>query len=153
MVGWQGGRAPAPPFEGTLFLETLTPPAPNRGHAWPGHHYPLGAHWDGEGTNFALFSANAEGVELVLVNPDGSPRAVHDLVDRTDLTWHGYLPDVGPGTLYGYRVHGAYNAAAGKRFNAKKLLVDPYARALTGSVSWSPEVYGYAWPTPPPSDT
>ena len=145
MVGWQGGRAPAPPFEGTLFLETLTPPAPNRGHAWPGHHYPLGAHWDGEGTNFALFSANAEGVELVLVNPDGSPRAVHDLVDRTDLTWHGYLPDVGPGTLYGYRVHGAYDAAAGKRFNAKKLLVDPYARALTGSVSWSPEVYGYAW--------
>ncbi|HAW11535.1 MAG TPA: glycogen debranching enzyme, partial [Chloroflexi bacterium] len=77
-------------------------------HPWPGEHFPLGAHWDGEGTNFAVFSANAERVELVLANPDGNPRAIYELADQTDLTWHGYLPGVGPGTLYGYRVHGPY---------------------------------------------
>jgi isoamylase len=126
-------------------LETLPRPAPTVHRAWPGQHFPLGAHWDGEGTNFALFSANAESVELVLVHPDGSVRASHELVDRTDLTWHGYLPGVGPGTLYGYRVHGPYEPAAGKRFNARKLLLDPYARALTGQVRWGPEVFGYEW--------
>jgi isoamylase len=114
-------------------------------HAWPGRHFPLGAHWDGEGTNFALFSANAEAVELVLVNHDGSTRSAYELIDRTDLTWHGYLPGVGPGTLYGYRVHGPYDPGAGKRFNARKLLIDPYARALTGAVRWGQEVYGYQW--------
>jgi isoamylase len=120
------------------------PAAPVR-HAWPGEHFPLGAHWDGEGTNFAVFSANAEAVELVLVNHDGSSRATYELVDRTDLTWHGYLPGVGPGTLYGFRVHGPYQPAAGKRFNPLKLLIDPYARALTGRVDWGPEVFGYQW--------
>ncbi len=148
MVGGHGGRDRSRPSRGRRSLKTLPRSAPERGLAWPGQHFPLGAHWDGEGTNFALFSANAEGVELVLVNPDGSPRAVHELVDRTDLTWHGYLPDVGPGTLYGYRVHGAYDPAAGKRFNANKLLIDPYARALTGVVTWNPAVYGYAWKEP-----
>ena len=107
-------------------------------HPWPGEHFPLGAHWDGKGTNFALFSANAERVELVLANPDGSPRAVYELTDRTDLTWHGYLPGVGPGTLYGYRVDGPYEPAAGRRFNPGKLLIDPYARALTGAVDVGP---------------
>ena len=126
-------------------METLprTPPAARR--TWPGQHFPLGAHWDGEGTNFALFSANAERVELVLVNHDGSTRSTHELVDRTDLTWHGYLPGVGPGTLYGFRVHGPYDPASGKRFNARKLLTDPYARGLTGTVRWGPEVFGYQW--------
>ena len=113
--------------------------------AWPGRHLPLGARWNGRGTNFSLFSANAESVELVLANPDGSTRATYELVDRTDLTWHGFLPDVGPGTLYGYRVHGPYAPAEGKRFNPRKLLIDPYARALTGSVRWGPRVFGYEW--------
>ncbi|MGA8014613.1 MAG: glycogen debranching protein GlgX [Candidatus Dormiibacterota bacterium] len=126
-------------------MDTLPRTAPAVRHAWPGQHFPLGAHWDGEGTNFALFSANADGVELVLVNHDGSARATYELVDRTDLTWHGYLPDVGPGTLYGFRVRGPYDPASGKRFNSHKLLVDPYARALTGSVMWGPEVFGYQW--------
>jgi glycogen operon protein len=122
-----------------------TAATPIAGHPWPGQHFPLGAHWDGNGTNFALFSANAERVELVLVNPDGSTRAVYELIDRTDLTWHGYLPGVGLGTLYGYRVHGPYQPSAGRRFNSNKLLIDPYARALTGSVGWGPEVFGYEW--------
>lgn len=119
--------------------------APVAGHPWPGQHFPLGAHWDGNGTNFALFSANAERVELVLVNPDGSTREIYELSDRTDLTWHGYLLGVGPGTRYGYRVHGPYEPAAGRRFNPRKLLLDPYARALTGAIEWMPEVYGYDW--------
>ncbi len=117
--------------------------APER--PWPGDPFPLGAQWDGQGTNFSLFSANAEAVELVVANPDGSSRATYQLVDRTDLTWHGYLPDIGPGNLYGYRVHGEYAPAAGRRFNPRKLLIDPYARALTGSVRWGPEIFGYAW--------
>ncbi|MGI8847733.1 MAG: glycogen debranching protein GlgX [Candidatus Dormibacteria bacterium] len=111
--------------------------------AWPGQHFPLGAHWDGEGTNFALFSANAERVELVLANSDGSTWAIHDLIDRTDLTFHGYLRGVGPGTLYGFRIHGDYNPGRGHRFNENKLLVDPYARALSGAVQWGPPVFGY----------
>lgn len=120
-------------------------PAAARDIAWPGRHLPLGARWNGRGTNFSLFSANAESVELVLANRDGSTRASYELVDRTDLTWHGFLPDVGPGTLYGYRIRGPYAPAEGKRFNPSKLLIDPYARALTGSVRWGPEVFGYEW--------
>jgi len=120
-------------------------PAAARDIAWPGRHLPLGARWNGRGTNFSLFSANAESVELVLANRDGSTRASYELVDRTDLTWHGFLPDVGPGTLYGYRIRGPYAPAEGKRFNPSKLLIDPYARALTGSVGWGPEVFGYEW--------
>ena len=116
-----------------------------RRRPWPGDPYPLGARWDGTGTNFSLFSANAEAVELVIPGGDGRPPATYELAERTDLTWHGYLPDVGPGTLYGYRVHGPYAPAEGKRFNARKLLIDPYARALTGAVRWGPEVFGYAW--------
>jgi isoamylase len=125
--------------------QTVEPASQATGQAWPGQHFPLGAHWDGEGTNFALFAANAQGVDLVLCNADGSAREVHPLQDRTDLTWHGYLPGVGPGTLYGYRVHGVYDPRSGKRYNDLKLLVDPYARALSGRVDWGPEVYGYVW--------
>ena len=138
-----------PPQPSTASTAEAEPPKaasrPETRHPWPGQHFPLGAHWDGEGTNFALFSANAERVDLVLVNHDGSTRAVYELTDNTDLTWHGYLPRVGPGTLYGYRVHGPYDPASGRRFNPNKLLVDPYARALTGSVRWGPEVFGYEW--------
>ncbi len=117
----------------------------SRARAWPGRHVPLGAEWDGHGTNFALFSANAESVELIVANPDGTTAAAYELVERTGLTWHGYVPDVGPGALYGYRVHGPYAPAQGKRFNARKLLIDPYARALTGTVRWGPAVFGHAW--------
>jgi glycogen operon protein len=81
----------------------------------------------------------------VVVDPDGSTRESCELTDRTDLTWHGYLPGAGPGTLYGYRIDGPYEPAAGRRFNPRKLLMDPYARALTGKVAWGPEVYGYEW--------
>ncbi len=139
-----GASSPPAALEGAS-TPAPSPPHPAPRHPWPGEHFPLGAHWDGEGTNFALFSANAERVELVLANHDGSPRAVYELTDQTDLTWHGYLPGVGPGTLYGYRVYGPYQPAAGRRFNAGKLLIDPYARALTGTVDWGPEVFGYEW--------
>ena len=135
--------SPSTPVREPAGGEAPSRPAPR--HPWPGQHFPLGAHWDGEGTNFALFSANAQRVELVLVNHDGSTRAVYELVDRTDLAWHGYLPGIGPGTLYGYRVHGPYDPASGARFNPNKLLIDPYARALTGSIRWGPEVFGYRW--------
>ena len=135
-----GGAAAEPGGEPEAAVASDTHDTP-----WPGKHLPLGAHWNGRGTNFSLFSRNAEGVELILANPDGSTRATYELVDRTDLTWHGSLPDVGPGTLYGYRVHGPYAPADGKRFNASKLLIDPYALALTGRIAWNPEVFGYAW--------
>jgi len=112
--------------------------------AWPGREYPLGAHWDGEGTNFVLFSAHAEAVELVLVDAHGTATSV-ELIDRTDFQWHGYVYGVGPGQRYGYRVHGPYEPSAGLRFNSAKLLLDPYSRAITGSVQWGPEVFGYRW--------
>jgi glycogen operon protein len=141
---WQSSPS-AVADEGSTPVETPHRPAGAVRHPWPGQHFPLGAHWDGEGTNFALFSANAERVELVLVNHDGSTRAVYELADQTDLTWHCYLPGIGPGTVYGYRVYGPYEPSAGRRFDPNKLLIDPYARALTGSVRWGPEVFGYEW--------
>ncbi len=101
---------------------------------WPGKPFPLGATWDGEGTNFALFSENAEGVELCLYDENGETRvALHEVAAHI---WHAYLPGVGPGCRYGYRVHGPYEPAAGHRFNPHKLLVDPYAKAIEGPVLW-----------------
>jgi isoamylase len=110
--------------------------------AWPGEHVPLGATWDGEGTNFSIFSANAEWVELVLLDPDGGRRS-YELAERTDLHWHGYVHGVGPGQLYAFRVYGRYEPEHGLRFNPSKLLLDPYARAIAGELRWGPEVYGY----------
>ncbi|MFN2466038.1 MAG: glycogen debranching protein GlgX [Candidatus Dormibacteria bacterium] len=110
--------------------------------AWPGRNFPLGATWDGEGTNFSLFSASAEWVELVLFDADGGTQSL-ELAEKTDLSWHGYVYGVGPGQRYGYRVHGPYEPARGLRHNPNKLLVDPYARAIAGSVTWGPEVFGY----------
>ncbi|HEX6488005.1 MAG TPA: glycogen debranching protein GlgX [Candidatus Dormibacteraeota bacterium] len=110
--------------------------------AWPGEHVPLGATWDGEGTNFSIFSANADWLELVLFDPDGGQRSF-ELAERTDLHWHGYVHGVGPGQLYGYRAHGRYEPQAGLRFNPSKLLLDPYAKAIAGEMRWGPEVYGY----------
>src|SRR5213080_3858648 len=90
---------------------------------WPGTPYPLGATWDGEGTNFAIFSEHATGVELCLFDHPGDvvERARIPLAERTDLVWHGYLPDVRPGQLYGYRVDGPYEPERGHRFNPAKL--------------------------------
>ena len=109
---------------------------------WPGTPFPLGATWDGAGTNFSLFSENAESVELSLFDAAGHETRI-EVVERTAFNWHCYLPDVGPGQLYGYRVHGPYEPEAGHRFNANKLLIDPYAKALHGPLQWSDVVFGY----------
>jgi glycogen operon protein len=110
--------------------------------SWPGQPYPLGARWDGRGTNFALFSESAERVELCLFDAEGGEQRVV-MRDHTALVWHVYLPGIGPGQRYGYRVHGPYSPQSGHRFNPAKLLVDPYARAIEGDVSWDPADFGY----------
>jgi len=112
---------------------------------WPGRPYPLGATWDGAGVNFALFSEHATGVELCLFDAADTSVAREQIAlrERTDLVWHGYIPELGPGQLYGYRVHGLYEPERGLRFNPAKLLIDPYARALAGELHWSDEVCGY----------
>ncbi|MGX1702687.1 glycogen debranching protein GlgX [Microbacterium sp. NPDC055357] len=114
--------------------------------AWPGSAYPLGATYDGNGTNFAIFSGGAERVELCLF--DGEDETRVDLVDVDAFVWHAYLPGVQPGQRYGYRVHGPYDPANGVRFNANKLLLDPYAKAVDGRIRWSPDVFGYDFDDP-----
>ena len=109
----------------------------------PGSRFPLGATPDGEGTNFALFSENATGVDLCLFDADGKETACLPLRETTAYVWHGYLKGVGPGQQYGYRVHGPFAPEEGHRFNDAKLLIDPYARALAGTVDWSAPVFGY----------
>jgi glycogen operon protein len=111
----------------------------------PGHPYPLGATWDGEGVNFALFSENATAVDLCLFDRHDQEKESHliRMEERTNQVWHIFLPDVRPGQLYGYRVHGPYEPHAGHRFNPNKLLIDPYAKALQGSVVWSESMFGY----------
>jgi glycogen operon protein len=112
---------------------------------WPGGPHPLGATWDGEGVNFALFSENATGVQLCLFDEAtaGEPTATITMPERTDNVWHVYLPDVRPGALYGYRVDGPYEPTRGHRFNPSKLLIDPYAKAVSGPIRWSDELFGY----------
>ena len=102
---------------------------------WPGLPFPLGPEWDGEGTNFSLFSEHAERVELCLYAGDGSEERI-EVTERTAFNWHCYLPGVGAGQRYGYRVHGPYDPETGKRFNPAKLLIDPYAKAIDGAVDW-----------------
>jgi isoamylase len=103
-----------------------------------------GAIWDGKGTNFALFSANATKVELCLFDTEGKTEQQRIVLPEfTNQIWHGYMRDVGPGTVYGYRVHGPYEPDAGHRFNPNKLLLDPCARAHTGSLTWDPACFGY----------
>jgi isoamylase len=111
----------------------------------PGSPYPLGATWDGGGVNFALFSERATSVELCLFDGPDSPReAVRiPLTQQTDQVWHVYVPGLLPGQLYGYRVHGAYAPEAGHRFNPHKLLLDPYAKALSGMIRWHDATHGY----------
>jgi isoamylase len=112
---------------------------------WPGQSYPLGATWDGAGVNFALFSEHATAVELCLFDRTDPPQEIArlPLTEQTDLVWHVYLPEVRPGQRYGYRVHGPYDPAAGHRFNPAKLLYDPYAKAIAGSIDWSEALFGY----------
>ncbi len=111
----------------------------------PGAPYPLGATWDGAGVNFAIFSENATKVELCLFNSPEDQKESTRLVlaEQTDMVWHGYLPWILPGQVYGYRVHGPYDPAAGHRFNPNKVVLDPYAKGIARTVSWSPEMYGY----------
>ena len=102
---------------------------------WPGRAFPLGATWDGSGTNFSIFSEHAERVELCLFDGDDEEVRV-ELSERTAHTWHGFLPGVGPGQRYGFRVHGPYEPKTGDRFNPAKLLLDPYAKSIDGPVRW-----------------
>ena len=112
---------------------------------WTGRSYPLGATWDGEGVNFALFSENATKVELCLFDGHDSASESHRIPveERTDQVWHVYLPEARPGQHYGYRVHGPYEPEAGHRFNPAKLLIDPYAKAISGTIEWSDAMFGY----------
>jgi len=112
---------------------------------WPGSPFPLGATWTGEGVNFALFSENASGVDLCLFDSPHQPQETLRvrLTEHTDQIWHSFIPGLRPGQVYGYRVYGPYAPERGHRFNASKLLVDPYAKAITGDVRWGPEMFGW----------
>jgi glycogen operon protein len=112
---------------------------------WPGQPYPLGATWDGEGVNFALFSEHATAVELCLFEHPQDANEVYRIrmPELTDHVWHVYLPDVRPGQFYGYRVHGPYKPDEGHRFNPNNLLIDPYAKAITGRIEWSNALFAY----------
>ncbi|HXA21852.1 MAG TPA: glycogen debranching protein GlgX [Acetobacteraceae bacterium] len=115
----------------------------------PGQPYPLGATWDGLGINFAVFSANAERIDLCLFEPFGRHEiARYTLPEYTDEIWHGYLPDATAGLLYGYRALGPYEPERGHRFNHNKLLLDPYARGLSGSVHWTDALHGFRLNSP-----
>jgi isoamylase len=114
---------------------------------WPGSPYPLGAAYDGGGTNFALFSEVADRVELCLFDDTGNETRI-DLPEREALVWHGYLPRVGPGQRYGYRVHGRYEPSEGLRCNPNKLLLDPYAKAIDGEIEWNEAMFSYRFGEP-----
>jgi isoamylase len=117
---------------------------PPKQRVWPGLPYPLGATWDGSGTNFAIFSAHAEKVELCLFDAKGNRETDRiPLPEYTHEIWHGYFPDVRAGQLYGYRVYGPYDPKQGHRFNHHKLLLDPYAKSLQGHLRWNDALFGY----------
>jgi glycogen operon protein len=117
---------------------------------FPGAPYPLGATWDGLGVNFALYSEHATRVELCLFDStEPGPEAVRiDLAEQTDMVWHAYLPDLKPGQLYGYRVHGPYDPALGFRFNPSKVVLDPYAKAIGRPVRWHDSLFGFQVDSP-----
>ncbi|KEF17170.1 glycogen debranching protein [Streptomyces rimosus] len=114
---------------------------------WPGQTYPLGATYDGAGTNFAVYSETAERIELSLLHDDGSETAV-ELRETDAFVRHAYLPGIMPGQRYGFRVHGPYKPERGHRHNSAKLLLDPYAKAVSGSIDWDEAVYGYHFGRP-----
>ena len=109
---------------------------------WPGEPFPLGAHWDGKGTSFSVYSEVAHRVDLCLFDAVGKEHQLR-LPDRTAFCWHGYMPGIGPGQQYGYRVHGPWAPAEGHRCNPAKLLIDPYARAVAGDIRWGQAVVPY----------
>ena len=110
--------------------------------------HPCGATWDGEGTNFAVFSGNATKIELCLFDENGERELERiELPEYTNQIWHGYLPGIRPATVYGYRVHGPYEPKKGHRFNPNKLLLDPYACGHTGDLTWNPAIFGYQMET------
>ena len=113
--------------------------------SYPGQPYPLGATWDGEGVNFALYAENATSVELCLFDApkDAAERDCVKLADRNNHVWHIYLPGIKPGQLYGYRIEGPFEPNEGHRFNRNKVLIDPYAKAIAGTVSWHDSLFGY----------
>src|SRR5690349_18608678 len=113
---------------------------------WPGSAYPLGATYDGTGTNFAIFSEVAEKVELCLFDDDGNEERIR-LPEMDGFVWHAFLPGIHPGQRYGFRVHGPYDPAQGLRCNPNKLLLDPYAKAIDGQIDWAPAVFGYDFKT------
>jgi len=114
---------------------------------WPGQPFPLGAHYDGTGTNFSLFSEAAEAVEICLFDDDGDETKV-EAGEVDAFCWHGYLPNIGPGQRYGWRVHGPDDPAEGNRCNPAKLLIDPYAKAVDGEVKWDQAVFDYHFDEP-----
>src|SRR5260370_39975962 len=129
-------RAPPPARKGTMVAAGT--------RLKEGLPYPLGATWDGKGTNFALFSANATKVEVCLFDATGAREGERiELPEYTDEIWHGYLREIHPGALYGYRVYGPYEPQSGHRFNPHKLLLDPYARGHFGDLKRDPAVFGY----------
>lgn len=112
---------------------------------WPGNPYPLGAYWDGEGTNFALYSENATGVELCLFDSQDRETRI-PLTEVQNYVWHCYIPEISPGQRYGFRVDGPYEPEEeGHRFNVNKLLIDPYAKAMDGEIGFGEEIFGYCW--------
>ncbi|MGO9152047.1 MAG: glycogen debranching enzyme, partial [Mycobacterium sp.] len=116
--------------------------APVVTEVWRGNAYPLGASYDGSGTNFSLFSEVAERIELCLFDADGAEtRIVLPEVDA--FVWHGFLPNIEPGQRYGYRVHGPHDPGAGQRCNPNKLLLDPYSKAIDGTFDWNQSLFGY----------
>jgi isoamylase len=120
--------------------ETLHAPL----EVWTGSPHPLGATWDGQGVNFAIFSRHADKVELCLFDDTGKRELQRiPLRERTDFVWHGYLPQLRPGQLYGYRIYGPYQPEEGHRFNPNKLLLDPYAKSIVGGIKWSDANFGY----------
>jgi isoamylase len=116
-------------------------------HIWPGAAYPLGATWDGWGTNFALFSEAAESVELCLFDETGAEKRIA-LTEVDGFVWHGYLPAISPGQRYGYRVHGPHDPRRGARCAPSKLLLDPYGKAVEGEVTWDEALFDYRWGDP-----
>lgn len=114
---------------------------------WPGNVYPLGATWDGKGTNFAIYSENATGVDLCLFDEENNEVRL-PFTEVNNFVWHGYIPGIGPGQRYGYRVHGPWAPEEGHRFNPNKLLIDPYAKAIDGDFKSGTETLAYCWDSP-----
>lgn len=140
----------APPAETPLTESAPETPTVPEQAIWPGTPYPLGATYDGAGTNFSLFSEAATAVELCLIEPDGGEHRI--LLDEVDgYCWHCYLPDIGPGQFYGYRVHGPYDPARGQRCDPSKLLLDPYGKAFHGEFSDDPSLFSYPFPGDEPA--